>query len=78
MLGTLRPACSPAAPPPLGFSPFCSFFPYNSGLLAREGLSHPFFAVKGTLPQVVHARVPNTLGAAFLPEEEEEERGAEA
>jgi hypothetical protein len=41
------------------------FLPYNSGLLAREALSHPFFGAG----RVKHARVPEQLDAAFPPAE---------
>ena len=41
------------------------FLPYNSGLLAREALSHPFFGAG----RVKHARVPEQLDAAFPPGE---------
>ena len=42
------------------------FLPYNSGLLAREALSHPFF---GSGCRVKYARVPEQLSAAFPGEE---------
>lgn len=40
--------------------------PYNSGLLAREALSHPFFG----LPGVQHAELPAALSKAFPAPEE--------
>lgn len=40
--------------------------PYNSGLLAREALSHPFFGSPG----VRHAELPAALSKAFPAPEE--------
>ncbi len=65
------PVCSLTLHPllrlPSGLSPRCRrlkghLLPHNSGLLAREALSHPFLS-PGV--QVPHAPVPNKLAAAF-------------
>lgn len=61
-------ACPADLPPPLLSCPRRlkgHFLPYNSGLLAREALSHPFFGAG----RVQHGRVPEQLDAAFPPGE---------
>ena len=56
-----RPTPRPRPAPPRRLKGHA--LPHNSGLLAREGLSHPFIA--GGPPLVQHAMVPDVLSSAF-------------